>query len=267
MAAIRRPTDPAKRRFFDTSGACVTLGFLRYCDVSLPVPLDQPFTYELPETLRHRALPGCRLLVPFGPRSLTGVILRVHDDPGEGPFREALRLRRSFADSAVIAYSENAVGWILAHLGQPDAALWYCRRALEMHTDSGSRTGIADTLDSIAYAYAQLANYEQSIAHYERAQEMYRLLGDPTGEANSRLHLGDVQLAAGQRDAARGSWEQALALLARVPGADTSEVNRRLRPGAESDNRNDRADSGAVKLPWVVSEPFHPGDADVAGGH
>jgi len=166
---------------------------------------------------------------------------------------EALRLRRSFADSAVIAYSENAVGWILAHLGQPDAALWYCRRALEMHTESGSRTGIADALDSIAYAYAQLANYEQSIAHYERAQEMYRLLGDPTGEANSRLHLGDVQLASGQGDAARQSWEQAFALLARVPGADTSEVGRRLRPGAESDNRNDRADSGAVKLPWVVS--------------
>jgi DNA-binding SARP family transcriptional activator len=166
---------------------------------------------------------------------------------------EALRLRRSFAASAVIAYSENAVGWILAHLGQPDAALWYCRRALEMHTESGSRTGIADTLDSIAYAYAQLANYEQSIAHYERAIEIYRLLGDPQGEANSRLHLGDVQLASGQRDAARHSWEQALALLARVPGADTSEVNRRLRPEAESDNRNDRADSGAVKLHRVVS--------------
>jgi DNA-binding SARP family transcriptional activator len=166
---------------------------------------------------------------------------------------EALRLRRSFADSAVIAYSENAVGWILAHLGQPDAALWYCRRALEMHTESGSRTGTADTLDSIAYAYAQLANYEQSIAHYERAQEMYRLLGDPTGEANSRLHLGDVQLAAGQPDAARDSWEQALAVLARVPGADTNEVSRRLRPDAEPDSRNDRADSGAVKLHRVVS--------------
>ena len=25
-----------------------------YCDVSLPVPLDQPFTYRMPETLRHR---------------------------------------------------------------------------------------------------------------------------------------------------------------------------------------------------------------------
>ncbi len=51
-----------------------------YCDVSLPVPLDQPFTYALPETLRHRVQAGSRMLVPFGPRKLTGVILRCHDD-------------------------------------------------------------------------------------------------------------------------------------------------------------------------------------------
>jgi DNA-binding SARP family transcriptional activator/tetratricopeptide (TPR) repeat protein len=145
---------------------------------------------------------------------------------------EALRLRRSAPDRAVIAYSENAVGWILAHLGQADAGLWYCRRALEMHTESGSRTGIADTLDSIAFAHGQLADYEQSIAHYERAIEMYRVLGDLQGEANSRLHLGDVRLAFGQPDVARGSWQQALTLLTRVPGADISEVSERLSPAA-----------------------------------
>ena len=51
-----------------------------FCDVSLPVPLDQPFTYSLPATLRHRVREGSRLVVPFGPRKLTGVILRCHDD-------------------------------------------------------------------------------------------------------------------------------------------------------------------------------------------
>ena len=56
-------------------------GSYLYCDVSLPVPLDQPFTYALPETLRHRVQPGSRMLVPFGPRKLTGVILRCHDEP------------------------------------------------------------------------------------------------------------------------------------------------------------------------------------------
>ena len=51
-------------------------GSYLYCDVSLPVPLDQPFTYALPETLRHRVKAGCRVLVPFGSRKLTGVALR-----------------------------------------------------------------------------------------------------------------------------------------------------------------------------------------------
>ena len=59
-------------------------GSYLYCDVSLPVPLDQPFTYSLPETLRHRVQPGCRLLVPFGTRKLTGVILRCHDERARG---------------------------------------------------------------------------------------------------------------------------------------------------------------------------------------
>src|SRR5579871_634985 len=65
---------------------------MNYCDVSLPVPLDQSFTYRLPETLRHRVQPGCRVLVPFGTRKLTGVVVRVSDQPPEGPLKEVFRL-------------------------------------------------------------------------------------------------------------------------------------------------------------------------------
>ncbi len=63
-----------------------------YCDVSLPVPMDRPFTYRLPLTLRHRVRPGCRLLVPFGSRKLTGVAIACHDTAPEQAAREALRL-------------------------------------------------------------------------------------------------------------------------------------------------------------------------------
>src|SRR5580704_4090959 len=68
--------------------------FMTYCDVSLPVPLDQAFTYRLPETMQHRVQPGCRLLVPFGPRKLTGMVLALRaDEPeGTGAVRETLRL-------------------------------------------------------------------------------------------------------------------------------------------------------------------------------
>ncbi len=68
-----------------------------YCDVSLPVPLDQSFTYALPETLRHRVRTGCRVLVPFGARKLTGVVLRIHDTrpalDATGPSRQTAATR------------------------------------------------------------------------------------------------------------------------------------------------------------------------------
>ena len=67
-----------------------------YCDVSLPVPLDQSFTYGMPETLRHRVQTGCRVLAPFGTRKLTGLVLRTHDgveeDSPRGVTRDILRL-------------------------------------------------------------------------------------------------------------------------------------------------------------------------------
>ena len=63
-----------------------------FCDVSLPVPMDQPFTYSLPLTLQHRVKAGCRVLVPFGPRKLTGVVLEHHDRRPEMAVRDVLRL-------------------------------------------------------------------------------------------------------------------------------------------------------------------------------
>ena len=64
----------------------------QFCDVALPVPVDQPFTYRLPETLHHRVQPGSRVVVPFGARKLTGVVLRRHQEAPRQQAREVLRL-------------------------------------------------------------------------------------------------------------------------------------------------------------------------------
>ena len=95
-------------------------GSYLYCDVSLPVPLDQPFTYALPETLRHRVKPGCRLLVPFGSRRLTGVVLRCHDEPPEVATREGLRLidPEPVLDAELIALGKWISGYYCAPLGE-----------------------------------------------------------------------------------------------------------------------------------------------------
>ena len=155
---------------------------------------------------------------------------------------EGLRLRRAFADRAVVAYSENAVGWIYAHLGQHAEALRHCQRALELHRESGSRSGTADTLDSIGYAYGRLADHEQAIAHYQQAVDIYRDIGDLECESYSLIQLGDAQLAAGLRARARHSWERALAVLTRIPGADTRQVRARLARFAATEGAG--ADTG-----------------------
>jgi len=92
----------------------------RYCDVSLPVPLDQPFTYELPETLRHRVKPGCRVLVPFGSRRLTGVVLRCHDDTPAVTTREVFRLidAEPVLDAGLLALGNWIGGYYCAPLGE-----------------------------------------------------------------------------------------------------------------------------------------------------
>jgi primosomal protein N' (replication factor Y) (superfamily II helicase) len=95
-------------------------GAHKYCDVSLPVPLDQAFTYALPETLRHRVLPGCRLIVPFGSRRLTGIVLRCHDELPPMETRSALRLvdTEPVLDQELLALGRWIAQYYCAPLGE-----------------------------------------------------------------------------------------------------------------------------------------------------
>ncbi|MBB5059207.1 primosomal protein N' (replication factor Y) [Granulicella aggregans] len=49
-----------------------------FCDVALPVPLDQNFTYAIDGVV---PVVGARVLVPFSGQRLMGVVIRLHDDP------------------------------------------------------------------------------------------------------------------------------------------------------------------------------------------
>jgi primosomal protein N' (replication factor Y) len=46
-----------------------------FIEVAVPLHLEQTFTYKLPPGLSERAVPGLRVLVPFGRRTITGYIL------------------------------------------------------------------------------------------------------------------------------------------------------------------------------------------------
>lgn len=56
----------------------------RRLEVAVPVPLQRTFSYLPPEEGRP-PLPGCRVIVPFGRRTVTGVVVPPTDEPGEHP--------------------------------------------------------------------------------------------------------------------------------------------------------------------------------------
>lgn len=65
----------------------------RYCDVALPVPLRHAFTYAIPEALEDALLPGCRVVVPFGKRTLVGVVLGLGSAaPAQGKARDVAQV-------------------------------------------------------------------------------------------------------------------------------------------------------------------------------
>jgi primosomal protein N' (replication factor Y) (superfamily II helicase) len=85
----------------------------RFARVVLPIPVDQSFTYEIPETLRGRVQVGCRVEVPFGKRTLNGVVVDLaatSDVPRTRPIAE---LQGTFAPPELLELAR----WIASYYG------------------------------------------------------------------------------------------------------------------------------------------------------
>jgi DNA-binding SARP family transcriptional activator/tetratricopeptide (TPR) repeat protein len=144
--------------------------------------------------------------------------------------RQALRMRRELGDLIGGGYAENVVGWSLFRLGRFREALEHGGRAVALLRQSDVRTGLADALDTVGRAHGGIGEHVQAIACLQEAVDVYREIGDPTGERTSLVALGDEQRAAGDYTGARQSWVQALGLAADHPHAeDAAQVAERLQ--------------------------------------
>ena len=74
-----------------------------YADIILPVPLNQLFTYMVPDSLQQLAVEGARVYVPFGKgRRLTGIIARIHSQkPSSHVVKEILGILDQKAPSVL----------------------------------------------------------------------------------------------------------------------------------------------------------------------
>ncbi len=89
-----------------------------FCDVALPVPLDQTFTYAVNGI---SPVVGARVLVPFSGQALMGVVVRVHEDAPEGI--EVKPVQQVLDDSALLPdelmeLARWIAGYYVAPLGE-----------------------------------------------------------------------------------------------------------------------------------------------------
>ncbi len=73
-----------------------------FVEVSVPLPIDHPFTYRVPAGEEERAEVGMRVLVPFGARRLTGLVTGITDASALGG-REAKDLIAFLDDAPYIS--------------------------------------------------------------------------------------------------------------------------------------------------------------------
>jgi primosomal protein N' (replication factor Y) len=87
-----------------------------YCDVALPVPLDQAFTYAVDGVT---PVVGARVLVPFSGQRLMGVVVRVHEDAPADGF--AVKPVQQVLDETALLPEElmKLAAWIAAYYVAP----------------------------------------------------------------------------------------------------------------------------------------------------
>jgi primosomal protein N' (replication factor Y) len=114
-----------------------------FCDVSLPVPLDQPFTYGLPGSLVHRAKPGARVVVPFGTRKLTGVVLAVHE---AAPGMRARMVEKLIDEEPIFDASLlRLAAWVAAYYCAPLGEVLRSMAPTSAETTRSKIYGLTDT--------------------------------------------------------------------------------------------------------------------------
>jgi tetratricopeptide (TPR) repeat protein len=129
---------------------------------------------------------------------------------------------------AGLAAALNTAGWFEASLGEAGAGLAYCEQALALAEEIGSPVLAAATWDSLGYVRHLLGQHDRAVSCYQRAALMFAELGADWYRAQVLINLGDAYEAAGDRQAARELWLEALPVFEQHHHPETSRVRARL---------------------------------------
>ncbi len=97
-------------------------------------------------------------------------------------------------------------------LASKKKALGKAQRALELWREIGDRTGEAQTLNSIGFLHEALGEPRNALDFYRQAVTIWRAIGDRAGEAEALHDMGAAYSALGDKLMALNYYEQALPL-------------------------------------------------------
>jgi tetratricopeptide (TPR) repeat protein len=155
---------------------------------------------------------------------------------GQGHLRDALRhgeqaleLFRAEDNPAGQAQALNAIGWNYACLGDYEEAIMYGQEALILNRKIGDRQSEPPIWDTLGYAHYHLGRHAEAATCYHRSLELFDELGYRYRKAAVLGYWADALLAAGDLQAARDAWRQALAILDDLQHPDAAQVRAKLR--------------------------------------
>ena len=141
---------------------------------------------------------------------------------------------------------EDADGQARAHLNLAcllhlmddcERALSHAHRARELFEAlDGQRAGLAASLNtvgwfeaSLGYVRHLLGQHEAAVSCYQRAAAMFAEIGATLYRAEALINLGDTYEAAGDRQAARDLWQEALEVFELSHHPETERLRAKIR--------------------------------------
>ena len=212
-----------------------------FCDVALPVPLDQTFTYAVNGVV---PVVGARVLVPFSGQKLMGVVVRVHEDAPAEEFE--IKAVQQVLDETALLSDElmKLAGWIaqyyVAPLGEVLRGMLPLSAEVKRHffyriADAGRKVlyeGAAKGSSRRSKLTAEEQNREYAVLNYLEGGEQAKMsaLRSATG-ANKGLLEGMVrkkwlvrEAVAEERDARRLEKVAVLVEGARLPKLNENQT-------------------------------------------
>jgi primosomal protein N' len=85
----------------------------RFARVVLPIPVEQAFTYEIPEKLIGRIAVGSRVEVPFGRRTLSGIVVELSEAADVPRIRPIHEVHETYVPEPLLRLSR----WMASYYG------------------------------------------------------------------------------------------------------------------------------------------------------